>query len=188
MVFHWILRESKSPQVSRTLLLILADLNNAIFWMVSIRPPFSNPSNLLSRSLGISSKCTNYNWYHRHLRVLQLFLVLWQSRSTGLSFCFLRSSLCGRLERQSPLYGRVCLSVCLFLFVYYYEVWFLAWIKWFVWNREFYAFHYLGRILGWAYYFTPWEFFTALADGLGFKWQQVSSSLQDSSLYSGRSQ
>ena len=39
--------------------------------------------------------------------------------------------------------------------------------------------------------FTPWEFFTsALADGfsLEFEWQQVSSSLQDSSQYSGRSQ
>ena len=39
--------------------------------------------------------------------------------------------------------------------------------------------------------FTPLEFFTSvLADGfsLEFEWQQVSSSLQDSSLYSGRSQ
>ena len=39
--------------------------------------------------------------------------------------------------------------------------------------------------------FTPLEFFTlVLANGLSseFKWQQVSSSLQDSSLYSGRSQ
>ena len=39
--------------------------------------------------------------------------------------------------------------------------------------------------------FTPWEFFTsALADGLSleFEWQQVSSKLQDSSQYSGRSQ
>ena len=39
--------------------------------------------------------------------------------------------------------------------------------------------------------FTPWEFFSlALADdfSLEFKWQQVSSSLQDSSQYSGRSQ
>ena len=39
--------------------------------------------------------------------------------------------------------------------------------------------------------FKPLEFFTsALADGLSleFEWQQVSSSLQDSSQYSGRSQ
>ena len=41
------------------------------------------------------------------------------------------------------------------------------------------------------YYFTSWEFFiSALADGLllKFEWQLVSSSSQDSSKYSGRSQ
>ena len=50
MVFHWSLSDSKSPQVSRTLLSILAVLNNAVVWMVSTRPltyksssPFSNP-------------------------------------------------------------------------------------------------------------------------------------------------
>ena len=50
MVFHWNLNDSKSPQVSRTLLSILAVLNNAVAWMVSTRPPtfkssspFSNP-------------------------------------------------------------------------------------------------------------------------------------------------
>ena len=30
MVFHWSLSDSKSPQISRTLLSILADLNNAV--------------------------------------------------------------------------------------------------------------------------------------------------------------
>ena len=34
--FRWSLSESKSFQVSRSFLSILADLNNAIFWMVSI--------------------------------------------------------------------------------------------------------------------------------------------------------
>ena len=50
MVFHWSLSDSKSPQVSRTLLSILAVLSNAVVWMVSTRPqtskssrPFSNP-------------------------------------------------------------------------------------------------------------------------------------------------
>ena len=41
MVFHWSLSDSKSPQVSRTLLSILAVLNNAVVWMVSTRPPTS---------------------------------------------------------------------------------------------------------------------------------------------------
>ena len=34
-VYHWSLSDSKSPQVSRTLLSILAGLNNAVVWTVS---------------------------------------------------------------------------------------------------------------------------------------------------------
>ena len=47
------------------------------------------------------------------------------------------------------------------------------------------------HIINIFFFFTPIEFFTlALANGfsLEFEWQQVSSSLQDSSQYSGRSQ
>ena len=50
MVFHWRLCDSKSPEVLRTLLSILAVLNNSVVWMVSTRlptskscSPFSNP-------------------------------------------------------------------------------------------------------------------------------------------------
>ena len=50
MVFHWSLSDSKSPRMSRTLLSILADLNNVVVWMASTRPlisksssPFTNP-------------------------------------------------------------------------------------------------------------------------------------------------
>ena len=50
MVFHWSLSDSKSPQVSRTRLRILAVLTNAVIWIVSTRPstsmssrPFNNP-------------------------------------------------------------------------------------------------------------------------------------------------
>ena len=49
MVSHWSLSDSKSPQISRTLLSILADLNNPVVWMVFIRP-------LISKS---SSPCTS---------------------------------------------------------------------------------------------------------------------------------
>ena len=41
MVFHWRLSDSKSPQVSRTLLSILGVFNNAVVWMVSTRSPTS---------------------------------------------------------------------------------------------------------------------------------------------------
>ena len=51
MVFHWRVSDIKSPQVSRTLLSILAVFNNAVFWMISTQPltskfyrPFNNPS------------------------------------------------------------------------------------------------------------------------------------------------
>ena len=48
MVSHWSLSD-KSPQVSRTLLSILTDLNHAVVWTVSTRP-------VISKS---SSRCTN---------------------------------------------------------------------------------------------------------------------------------
>ena len=44
MVFHWSLSDSKSPQVSRTLLSILAVLSNAFIRIVSTRLPTSKSS------------------------------------------------------------------------------------------------------------------------------------------------
>ena len=49
MVFHW--SDSMSPQVSRTFLSILAILNNAMVWMVSICPPTSKPSSAFNSRL-----------------------------------------------------------------------------------------------------------------------------------------
>ena len=51
MVFHWSLSDSKSPQVTRTLLTILAVLNNVVVWMVSTRPPTSKSSSPFSNPL-----------------------------------------------------------------------------------------------------------------------------------------
>ena len=45
MVFHWSLSDSKSPQVFRTLLSIMADLHNAVVWKSSIHPLMSKSSN-----------------------------------------------------------------------------------------------------------------------------------------------
>ena len=53
MFFHKSLSNSKSPQVSRTLLSILADFNNAVIWMISARLSISNSSRPLYKSLGI---------------------------------------------------------------------------------------------------------------------------------------
>ena len=41
---HWILRDSKYPQVSMILHSILADLNNAVVWIVFNRPHISRSS------------------------------------------------------------------------------------------------------------------------------------------------
>ena len=51
MVWHWLLSDSKSPQVSRTLHSILVILNNVVVWMVSTRPPTSMSSSPFSNPL-----------------------------------------------------------------------------------------------------------------------------------------
>ena len=51
MVFIWILSDSKSPQVSRTLLSILAVLNNVVVWIVSTRPPIFKSSRPFNNSM-----------------------------------------------------------------------------------------------------------------------------------------
>ena len=70
MVFYWSLSESKSPHVSRTLLNILAVLNDAVVRMVSTHPltsksfsPFSNPLVTVpkknqSQLVGLSPSCS----------------------------------------------------------------------------------------------------------------------------------
>ena len=53
MVFHWCLSDSKSPQVSRTRLRILAVLSNTVVWIVSTRPPTSKSSRTFNNPLVI---------------------------------------------------------------------------------------------------------------------------------------
>ena len=56
MDFHWSLSDSKSPQVSRTRLMILAVLSNAVIWIVSTRPPTSKSSRPFNNPLVIVPK------------------------------------------------------------------------------------------------------------------------------------
>ena len=51
MVFHWSLSGTKSPQVSRTRLSILAVLSNAVVWIVSTRSPTSKSSRTFNNPL-----------------------------------------------------------------------------------------------------------------------------------------
>ena len=105
MVFHWSLSDSKSPQVSRTLLSILAILNNAVVWMVSTRlptskssSPFSNPNAPIT--IGIIVTCMFHSFFNSlaRSRYLSLFshsfsFILWSTgtaKSTILQVTFLR--------------------------------------------------------------------------------------------------
>ena len=60
MGFHWSLKvwslDSKSPQVSRTRLRILAVLSSAVVWIVSTRPPTSKSSRPFNNPLVIVPK------------------------------------------------------------------------------------------------------------------------------------
>ena len=86
MVFHWSLSDSKSPQVSRTLLSILAVLNNAVIWMVSTRPltsksssPFSNPLVTVPNTpitIGIIITCMFHNFFKSQARLRYLSFLL----------------------------------------------------------------------------------------------------------------
>ena len=51
MVSYWSLSDSKSLQISRTLLSILADFNNEVVWMVSIHSPIFKFSILFYKAL-----------------------------------------------------------------------------------------------------------------------------------------
>ena len=83
MFFHWSLSNSKSPQVSRTLLSILAVLNNAVVWMVSTRlptskssSPFSNPLVTVPKApitIGIIVTCMFHSFFNSLARSRYLF-------------------------------------------------------------------------------------------------------------------
>ena len=82
MIFHWCLRMSLSPQVFKTLLSILDDLNNAVVWMAS---SYSRIAILLYRIILI-------NLYLFHYVNLNLFSCLHLGTSSDRVFkvCFVR--------------------------------------------------------------------------------------------------
>ena len=101
MVFHWSLSDSKSPQVSRTRLRILAVLSNAVVWIVSTRPPiskssrpFNNPLVIVPNALITIGTVVTF-MFHR------LFQFSSKVEVTYLSFHFLSDLFCGPLGQQS---------------------------------------------------------------------------------------
>ena len=96
MVFHWSLSDSKSPQVSRTLLSIQAVLNNVVVWMVSTRPPTSKSSSPFSNplasvpnapvSIDIIVTCMFHSFFNSQARSRYFFshsfsFILWSART-----------------------------------------------------------------------------------------------------------
>ena len=120
MVFQWSLGDSKSPQVSRTVLSILAVLNNAVVWMVSTRPltsknssPFSNPLVTVPNApitIGIIFTCMFHSFFR--LRYLSIF-------SHSLSFILWSAGI-----------AKSTILLVLFLLLIIIKSGLLAWIRW----------------------------------------------------------
>ena len=140
MVFQWSLSNSKSPQVSRTLLRILAVLNNVVVMMVSTRPPtakssspFSNPLVTVpnpSITIGIIVTCIFHSFFNflARSRYIPFFLlsfsfILWSPGTAKSTFCKF-SSFCllllglvfwPRLVDECVCQGPIGVYVCYFL-------------------------------------------------------------------------
>ena len=116
MIFHWSLSNSKSPQVSRTRLRILAVLSNAVICIVSTRPPTSKSSRPFNNPLVIVPK--------EPITIGTIVTFMFHSffnslpRSNYLSFFShsFRFNLCSTRTAKSTI-------LQLLFFVDYYKVW-----------------------------------------------------------------
>ena len=121
MVLHWSLSDSKSPQVSRTRLSILAVLSNAVVWIVSTRPPISKSSRPFNNPLVIVPNAP----ITIGTIVTFIFYSFFNSlaRSRYLSFF----SLSFRIILWSAGTAKSTILQIFFFFVDYYEVWSSGW-------------------------------------------------------------
>ena len=104
MVFHRSLSDSKSRQVTRTLLSIPAFLNIAVVWTVSTRPPTSKSSGLLNNPLVTVPNAPIMIGRIVTFMLHSFFLIPSQVRSTYPSFHILSVLFCGQPRRQSLYY------------------------------------------------------------------------------------
>ena len=154
MVFDWYLSDNRF-HVSKTLLNVLADLNNAVVLMVSTRPLISKSSSLFSNLLGIIPSAPITTDITVTLMLHSFFSQIFIPH-----FAFFL--LCGLLERQNRTVRQVLLFIHLFIFIYFQFFFFLLSLGLVVRlrfgdpfvsqnPREFCASHSLGRIPGCAY-------------------------------------
>ena len=94
MVFHWSLSDSKSPQISRTILSILIDLYSGVVRMFFTRLLIAKSSSFFTRPLGIVPSApitigiTGAYIFHC------FFLILWQGLFSLFFFLFLFCCCC----------------------------------------------------------------------------------------------
>ena len=121
MVFHWRLSDSKSHQVSRTLLSILPVFNNAVVWKVSTRPPTSKSSRPFNNPLVTVPKAP----VTIGIIVTFMFHSFFNSlvRSRYLSFFSHSFSF---IQRSAGTAKSTILQI-LFFIVDYYKVWSSGW-------------------------------------------------------------
>ena len=119
MGFHWSMCVSKSPQISRTLLSILAVLKNDFVWMVSTRPPTSKSSSPFSNPLvtvpnapitiGIIVTCMFHSFFQFPSKVE--VLILCYIFSSFSHQCLLMVSHWSLSYCKSPQVSRTLLSI-----------------------------------------------------------------------------
>ena len=135
MVFHWSLSDSKSPQVSRTCLKILAVLSNAVIWIVSTRPPtskssrpFNNPLVIVPNTpitIGTIITFMFHSFFNSLARSRYLFFfslsfrfILWSARTAKSTI--LQIFLFLLIIMRCGLLARIRWSVCMLKYYYYF--------------------------------------------------------------------
>ena len=209
MIFYWSRSHSKSPQLSKTVLNFLADLNNVLVWMFSsFMSKYSGPctKHLLREPIIIGVPVTFmthcFFLFSSKVLVLLVFFAYFKfcrvvNRNGKVNYFAVSLFCCGLFLGQVvwPTLGNPFVSQnpwkvsashfqerildCTYIFCSYDQIWLLAQFP--VDNLP----HPLLLL------FTLLEFFTSvLVDSfsLQFEWQHVSSSLLNSSQDSGRSQ
>ena len=185
MVFHWCLSDSKSPQISKTFLGILVDLNNTVVWIVSTCPlisksssPFTNPLVTVPRVPMTIGKTVTF-MFHSFFRFSRKVLVS--------IFLFVFFQFYSVVSRDNKIHSSASSLLFLLIIIRFDS---LAEIRWSVYisKSQFMRLILQDRFWVYNYYrrFTPCEFFSiAIADSLSLEseWQQVPLGLQDTSQY-----
>ena len=138
------LSESKSLQVSRTLLSILAVLSNAVIWIVATRPSSSKSSGPFNNPLVIVPKA-KHNWYNRHFHVPQPFQFSSKVEVLILLFTFFQFYFVVNWNNKVNNFAN---SLFLLIII---RSGFLAEIRWSTCKLKSHRSYFLGQVLSYAY-------------------------------------